>query len=146
MQWVGRAAKLHRTACATKGVAKSSHLGFQNVMDTYSTSTQEKKLKSWAILASPLSGRVSITRVGVCRCVVVACARACSGVCRYIWWIYFPVPNCKAYYGIPASKVNPEGIHKGLSHAPEFRSLRSCMGQNVLKKGWLKAPNVESKM
>ena len=45
-------------------------------MDTYSTSTQEKKLKSWAILASPLSGRVSITCLGVCRCVVVACAGA----------------------------------------------------------------------
>ena len=80
MQWVGRAAKLHRTACATKGVAKSSHLGFQNVMDTYSTSTQEKKLKSWAILASPLSGRVSITCLGVCRSVVVACAGAARSV------------------------------------------------------------------
>ena len=45
-------------------------------MDTYSTSTREKKLKRWAILASPLSGRVSITCLGVCRSVVVACAGA----------------------------------------------------------------------
>ena len=50
-----------------------------------------------------------------------------SGVCRYIWRVYSPTPNCKPYYGLRHRRSSPKGS-RGDVHA-----LKNAMGRQGCK-------------